>query len=96
MTMEITVSVEGKVHAANRPNPESNFVVVDIPCPHCKSAPLEVRGRGKPERGHDFYKNTDTITLCCGEAVDWIRVKLDTLFGLEEDERVLRGPWRVY
>lgn len=25
-----------------------------------------------------------------------IHAKVDTLFGIEEDERVLGGPWRVY
>ena len=96
MAVNITVSVGGKVHAATRSTPDADHVVVDMPCPHCKVMPLKVRGRGSPARGHDFYKNTDAITLCCGKSVDWIRAKLDTIFGLEEDERVLNGPWKVY
>lgn len=69
--------------------------VEDEPCPVCrKPAPLLVRGVHQ-HRGHDVIE-ADAIALCCDARVGRLVVTVDTIFGLEEDSRVLNGPWRVY
>jgi hypothetical protein len=90
--MKITVEIEGKKHAAKS---EGNYVVVAGACPHCKTEPFNVRGKGINKTDRDSHY-ADGHCLKCDARVGTIRVKLDTIFGLEEDERVLNGPWKVY
>jgi len=93
----ITVSVQGKTHPAIRPEPRSEHVEVAVKCPFCGALPLCVKGEGSNiVRGRDSYQNFSAVTLCCKKPVDWIKSQMDTIFGLEEDERVLNGPWKVY
>lgn len=93
--MKVTVSVKGKTHSATRPFPKADHVVLTIPCPFCGVEPMKARGVGGMVKSHDSYRS-DAITTCCGKPLDWIKATFDTIFGLEEDERVLNGPWRVY
>lgn len=73
--------------------------VVDVrgmaACPVCKVAPVRARGTGKRIESHDTYA-ANAVFVCCGAPAGVLRVKVDTIFGIEEDERVLAGPWRVY
>ncbi len=69
-------------------------VTVDEPCPSCEhESPLKLRGRGE-YHSHDTYHAT-AVALCCGVAVGKLEVKVNTLFGIEEDRAVLNGPWKV-
>ena len=38
----------------------------------------------------------DAVALCCRSTVGILRVEMSTLFGVREDELVLRGRCRVY
>lgn len=70
---------------------------VDVPnekCPHC-AVPLRVGGAKKRIGGHDFY-TAEAGCLNCGTFVGELRLYVSTLFGLEEDERVLSGRVKVY
>lgn len=104
--MKITVTVDDKVHQADTPYEGADYVLVkDVTeCPLCGHSngivcgvPLKfkVRGRGKHVESHDTYA-AEAVSLCCQQRVGTIRVKMSTIFGVEEDNRVLSGPWRVY
>lgn len=66
-------------------------------CPGCGASPFLVQGHGRSRNGSsDTYRAAGTAK-CCGDAVGYIFAKVDTLFGLEEDEAVmLNGRSRVY
>ena len=69
-----------------------------IECPHCKAKPLRVSGSGRTIGGHDYYKADGFCANAeCAKYVGEIRAYVSTIFGLEEDERVLiHGRARVY
>jgi len=56
--------------------------------------PLKVR-LPNPSRGHSTYSGAAECTRC-RQKVGNMTVKINTLFGLEEDDRVLNGRCRVY
>ena len=93
--MKITVSVGGTKRAATRPFEGADHVVATGACPHCSIEPFKVRGSGISRNDHDSYY-ADAECVACGKFVGTIRAKMDTLFGIEEDERVLNGPYKVY
>jgi hypothetical protein len=73
-------------------------------CPVCGAvAPpggdsFPVAGTGKsidPDNRHDTYR-ADAVCLLCDAHVGVIRAKVDTLFGIEEDEAVMRLGVRIY
>ena len=88
---------DGVEHAAAPPFDGADHAIIydldDCPLCHCKT--LKVRGLGIRERGHDTY-TADAQTICCGKPIGKLVVTVDTLFGIEEDERVLHGRCRVY
>jgi hypothetical protein len=90
------VTIDGKSHAAKLA--ENNaFVTIEAPCPKCKAPkPLVVVGRdGSRHHDHDTY-HADATCKKCGETIGDLRAKVSTIFGIEEDERVLHGRPRVY
>jgi hypothetical protein len=96
--LKITVDVGGTTLKATHPQPGAEHVVVELEaCPNCrKAAPLRVLGRAKRIESHDTYA-AEAIALCCGTTIGVVRVKVETLFGLDEDEAVLTdGRARVY
>ena len=66
----------------------------DTECPFC-SKPLRVQGAGNRIGGRDYY-SARGYCADCGQHVGEIRAYVSTIFGLEEDERVLNGRPRVY
>lgn len=63
-------------------------------CPGCGLEPFFVVGHGASRHSRDTLR-AGGRSVCCGEAVGWIYAKIDTIFGLEEDEAV-RARCRVY
>lgn len=63
-------------------------------CPAC-GVPLRVLGNGRRIGGHDFY-TSNAFCAACRAQVGEVRAYVSTVFGLEEDERVLHGRCRVY
>ena len=91
--MHVTLTFEGHVYDAT---PSGAVATVPIACPHCKAAaPMAVRGGGIRETTHDTYI-ADARCVQCGEPMGTLRAKVDTIFGIEEDERVLNSGCRVY
>jgi len=67
--------------------------VPNMQCQHCKE-PLRAEGRN-PEIGFDTVTSKARCSLC-EKDVGTLVVTMDTIFGIEEDERVLHGKPRVY
>lgn len=95
--MNIHVNVSGVgVRSAVAPSKESTYVIVKCECPLCRKPMLRASGLGFPvERGHDTYES-DAKCIDCGQVIGRITVKVDTIFGIEEDEAMLHGRARVY
>ena len=99
----------GSVYKARCPYDGCDHVIIelDTPCPACKSKNHcdllsdPSFGEFKISGAHQFIESYDTyacdaIALCCRQRIGVMRVKVDTIFGIEEDERVLNGPWKTY
>ncbi|TMQ09574.1 MAG: hypothetical protein E6J90_14075 [Deltaproteobacteria bacterium] len=63
-------------------------------CPSCHAAQPQIRGTGITHHDHNTYY-ARAVAQCCGAALR-METRVDTIFGIEEDERVLRGRARVY
>ncbi len=97
--MVITMTtLDGKAHEAKLPYDGAAHVDVGgVLCPHC-GMPLRVRGTDCRIDSFDTYR-ADAVCagVECGRRVGDLLVRLSTLFGIEEDERVLwHGRARVY
>lgn len=99
--MKISVTIDGKKHDAKQPHDgASHLLVADVmTCPACGektgTSGLVVGGSGKHIESHDTYA-AEAHAMCCKKKIGTIRVKVSTIFGLEEDERMLNGRARVY
>ena len=85
--MKITITSLGKTYKAKQPYPHADHVTAELCCG-------KIQGIGQRIADHDTYEAD--ARCVCGKQVGILRVKLSTIFGLEEDERVLRGRVRVY
>jgi hypothetical protein len=73
---------------------ESGECVTIAACPSCHTARPQIRGTGITRHDHDTYY-AHAVACCCGAGLR-METRVDTIFGIEEDERVLRGRLRVY
>lgn len=93
--MKITITLaDGSVRRLS-PLPSGERAIAEGSCPACGAAELPVAGRGRYVETRDTYAARG-VALCCGEDIGIIRARVDTIFGVEEDERVLHGRCRVY
>lgn len=87
---------EGPRRKAVAPHEGAAYVVVEGACPHCKAEPFNAAGvQGTLTRGHDTY-TADAGCVGCKVVTGKLIITVNTLFGIEEDERVLNGRCRVY
>lgn len=92
--MKITVEVNGRARKATLPYECAEFVIVDdVDCPRC-GKPLAVQS-GQPRVDHDRYRALAWCVVCKAKIGEMV-VVVDTIFGIEEDERVLNARCRVY
>lgn len=75
--------------------PHKGAPSVEAAAPACACGSVWVRGLGDDERGHDTI-TTRAVCAGCGARRGKLVVTVDTLFGIEEDERVMNGRCRVY
>jgi hypothetical protein len=93
--MNVTVEIQGSHRWTSLPESE-RWIDVQGQCPACNSEEFRVIGDVTRQKiGHDTVK-APALALCCGAEVGEVHVELSTIFGLEEDERVLHGRARVY
>jgi hypothetical protein len=76
-------------------DPQPDFAVLATPCPECGADPCHVQGTGRRIAADDRTYEADGVCASCSKRIGLIRAETNTLFGLAEDERVLRGPWLV-
>ena len=83
-TMTAKVPFEGAEH------------VIIKKCPNCGEHDAPMFGVD-PVRGFASMSSRDTLAKCCNTLLGLrMTVRFNTIFGLEEDERVLHGRCRVY
>lgn len=73
----------------------SEHGLVEGACPGCKVEPFRIHGHGTERFDRDTVR-AGTRCMNCKDPVGWCYTKVSTIFGLEEDERVLHGRARVY
>ena len=94
--MKVYLEIEGVRHAASLPYNGADCVEVDVRCPVCmQEGPIRVVGDGIADRTHDEYR-AHARHRGCGKHVGRLIAHVSTIFGIEEDERVLNGRPRVY
>lgn len=74
--------------------PGEAFAIVFEPCDRCGSDRICGNGEAKRETDRDFSE--DAVCFECRHPAGRIVVDRDTIFGAEEDGRVLGGAWKVY
>ncbi len=77
----------------------SSIECLDYYCVECGMSPMHVAGTGMHfASGKDRHDTYEAIACCtqCRVRVGTLRVRMNTLFGIEEDERVLNGRCRVF
>lgn len=95
ITLVIGDGEDARSIIARLPYENADHVVLDESCPNCEHEPCRVRGRGTQWHGHDTHYAVG-FALCCNAQLGRIEVKVSTIFGIEEDRRVLEGRHRVY
>lgn len=78
------------------PHDGADHAVVEGACPKCGASPWGVVGSGRYPSKDDRAWEAEGYCTACREHVGIIRVETNTLFGVREDEAVLRGRCRVY
>lgn len=78
--------------------PHAEAAHADAPeaCPSCKATTWGVTGSGRRPSSDDQAWESDAYCTACKGHVGIIRYETGTLFGVREDEAVLRGRCRVY
>jgi hypothetical protein len=98
--MKITLKLpDGAKRVATVPFTGAEHVIVNnTECPNPECRGYSVRGNGKNRIETDWTEEEDAVCAAgaCGEPRGRLYVVLETLFGREEDNRVLNGRWRVY
>lgn len=81
----------------------AKHVLADGCCPLCLvdeagfgRRVFKIAGGNPSASADDRAWEATAVCLGCRKIVGTLRVETDTLFGVQEDERVLNGPWRVY
>lgn len=96
--MKITLKMpDGKRATCRLPFVGAESVVTKVVCGHngeCLSH--FVRGNGQNRTETQYEEEEDAVCVLCKTPRGRLHVKLDTLFGRDEDQRVLNGRYRVY
>ncbi len=95
--MKVTLTLrDGTTRAAKVPYEGADHIIADGACANCKSSPFNIIGIAASMRhDHDTY-HSDAGCLNCRAVVGRLAVKVSTLFGIEEDERIQSMGVRVY
>ena len=87
---------KGPARKAKLPYTDADYCVVDGECPYCKAMPFHAAGvKGTMVKGHATL-TSDAGCIGCKVVTGKLVVKVNTLFGIEEDERVMRSGVRIY
>ena len=64
-------------------------------CPGCGVTPFLIKGTGIHKHDERTMR-AGSHCVACDDPVGYVYARVDTIFGLEEDRRVLAGRCRVY
>lgn len=93
--MRITlITPEGIEMEAVRPYEDAGFVRIAA-CPTCEAPGASIRADKSSWRDEETLEG-EAYCLECQKLCGTLRVTIGTIFGLEEDRRVLHGRCRVY
>jgi len=77
-------------------SPAADHAVAEGKCPTCGAEPFRVRGTVPRIADDDRAYEAEAWCLACSASVGKLRVEVSTLFGLREDEAVLRLGVKIY
>ena len=100
-SIELRMCGGAEVRPVKPPPRDEMWAIAEGACPYCKASPFRIGGKGKHiaagNEGHNTYvARAECANPECNREVGVLAAKVSTIFGLEEDERVTAGPWRVY
>ena len=78
------------------PHEGADHAIAASACPKCTAPNFGVQGANQRPSDDDRAWEADGYCCACKQHVGTIRAEPDTLFGVREDEAVLRGRCRVY
>lgn len=93
--VRVSVKIGNEARSSSLPESEK-WIDVDGRCSSCGRGEFRVIGDIHRQRVGSHEVTAPALALCCGQEVGEVFVELDTIFGLEEDARVLNGRCRVY
>ena len=76
--------------------PDADHATAEGRCPTCRAEPFRVQGTGKRIAADDRAYEADAVCLACTQFIGTLRVEVNTLFGLREDEAVFRSGVKIY
>lgn len=88
------ITLDGRV--CIMPYDGAEFVETKGPCPHCAVTPIKTRGDDHEQSIEHDRITAPAYCFDCRGYVGKLLVVFSTIFGLEEDARVLGGRARVY
>jgi len=87
---------EGERKKLSLPEKEATSTPVGEACPSCGEPEYKVSGGNRRISSDDRAYESDAYCCKCNTFVGTLRLEVDTLFGLREDNAVLNGRCRVY
>ena len=94
--MKLKLVTESKTYKLKLPPQHQDHVLLGEPFPECGSKECKLQGRDKRIAPDDRAYESDAVAACCAKYIGVLRLEVNTLFGLREDEAVLKGRCRVY
>ena len=79
---------------ATKPYDDASFVRIPC-CPSCKAEPADIHAKKSKWIDEETLEG-EAFCIHCKKSIGILQVTMQTLFGLEEDNRVLNGRCRVY
>lgn len=100
MKIKLLLKHDGTVRKCKTPFPEADHALAEGACPYCNVMELgggfKVAGASMRPSDDDRAYEANAGCLACKAHLGTLRVETNTLFGVREDEAVLRGRCRVY
>jgi hypothetical protein len=94
--MNVFLLLDDKKLPCSLPQPDAEHAEVDAICPLCGATTFGVYGTGRRPSLDDRAWEADGRSTCCQRYVGTIRMEMNTVFGVREDEAVFSARCRVY
>lgn len=98
--IKLLLKHDSTTRACKLPFQDADHALASGACPYCAreedGGGFKVAGSGRRPSADDRAWEADAGCLACKAHLGTLRVETNTLFGVREDEAVLRGRCRVY